>query len=100
MKGLIKLAMRLYRGLLAPMLKWIATGNPRGALCRFQPTCSHYCEEALCQHGFLKGLGLTVRRLLRCHPWGGQGYDPVPPAKDSRPAASSAIPPPSSSPPA
>jgi len=37
MKGLIKLAMRLYRGLLAPMLKWIATGNPRGALCRFHP---------------------------------------------------------------
>ena len=46
--------------------------------CRFTPTCSQYAVEALKKHGPVKGLWLTLRRLLRCHPWGGSGYDPVP----------------------
>ena len=46
--------------------------------CRFTPTCSEYSVQALRKHGPLKGLYLAVRRLLRCHPWGGSGYDPVP----------------------
>ena len=46
--------------------------------CRFTPTCSEYARQALLKHGPLKGLWLAVRRILRCHPWGGSGYDPVP----------------------
>lgn len=46
--------------------------------CRFTPTCSQYAVEALQKHGAIKGLYLAIRRILRCHPWGGYGYDPVP----------------------
>lgn len=46
--------------------------------CRFTPTCSQYAVEALQKHGPIKGLYLAIRRILRCHPWGGHGYDPVP----------------------
>jgi len=46
--------------------------------CRFTPTCSHYSIDALKKHGILKGGWLSVKRILRCHPWGGSGYDPVP----------------------
>ncbi len=46
--------------------------------CRFTPTCSQYAVEALRRHGPLRGSWLTLRRLSRCHPWGGSGYDPVP----------------------
>lgn len=48
------------------------------ASCRFTPTCSEYALQAFRKHGLFKGMYLTVRRLLRCHPWGGSGYDPVP----------------------
>lgn len=46
--------------------------------CRYTPSCSTYMIEALKKHGPVKGLYLGIRRILRCHPWGGQGYDPVP----------------------
>lgn len=46
--------------------------------CRYTPTCSTYAIEALTKHGPLKGLILTIKRITRCHPWGGHGYDPVP----------------------
>lgn len=46
--------------------------------CRFTPTCSHYAVEAIKKHGPLKGVWLAVKRIARCNPWGGSGYDPVP----------------------
>lgn len=58
-----------YRYLLSP---WI------GNQCRFYPTCSHYAEEAIETHGFLKGSALGVKRLLKCHPWHPGGIDLVP----------------------
>jgi putative membrane protein insertion efficiency factor len=54
----------------------------RPSPCRYDPTCSAYALEALERHGAIRGTWLTARRLSRCHPWGGQGWDPVPtPAK-------------------
>lgn len=47
--------------------------------CRYAPTCSHYAMQALAVHGPFRGLWLSALRLLRCHPFGGYGYDPVPP---------------------
>ena len=48
------------------------------AACRFTPTCSQYAKEAIQKYGPFKGLWLAIRRILRCNPWGGSGYDPVP----------------------
>ncbi|MEK9566209.1 MAG: membrane protein insertion efficiency factor YidD [Flavobacteriaceae bacterium] len=46
--------------------------------CRFQPTCSHYAKDALIKFGLFKGGWLAVKRISKCHPWGGSGYDPIP----------------------
>ena len=63
-------AVRFYRRQISP--------NKGGPCCRYVPTCSQYALQAFRKHGPIKGLYLTVRRILRCHPWGGSGYDPVP----------------------
>lgn len=60
---------RLYQLILSPLL---------GPSCRFTPTCSQYALEAFRKYGPIKGLWLTARRIVRCHPWGGHGEDPVP----------------------
>lgn len=67
--GGLTAAIRAYRYIISPML---------GPTCRFYPSCSCYAEEALQQHGAIRGSYLTVRRLMRCHPWHEGGYDPVP----------------------
>jgi putative membrane protein insertion efficiency factor len=55
----------------------VRAGRP--SPCRFTPSCSEYAAEALREHGSLRGSALAARRLGRCHPWGGHGWDPVPP---------------------
>lgn len=49
-----------------------------GPRCRFFPTCSTYAYQAIYKYGSLKGAGLALKRIARCHPWGGSGYDPIP----------------------
>ena len=76
--SLVILLLRLYRWTLSPLLASIA--GPDGG-CRFVPSCSRYAEEAVKQHGVWRGGHFTVKRLCRCHPWGGSGLDLVPPVK-------------------
>ena len=72
---MIRFCIRAYQWLISPMLS-VITGPGSG--CRYQPTCSHYMLEAVEAHGTLRCVWLGVKRLGRCHPWGGAGYDPVP----------------------
>ncbi|HPD52684.1 MAG TPA: membrane protein insertion efficiency factor YidD [Bacteroidia bacterium] len=60
---------RFYQGALSPLLR---------PSCRFTPTCSQYGIEAIKKHGAFRGGWLTLKRIARCHPWGGHGHDPVP----------------------
>lgn len=69
MKILLLIPIRIYKYAISPLLT---------ARCRFFPSCSVYAEEAIVQHGAFKGGYLATKRILRCHPWGGAGYDPVP----------------------
>lgn len=65
----LRALIRAYQWGLAPLM---------GPRCRFLPSCSNYALEAVERHGAIRGTWLTVRRMARCHPWGGHGYDPVP----------------------
>lgn len=71
----LRLFIRAYQMLVSPLFSLL---DPIGAGCRFEPTCSRYCLEALAWHGTRRGLWLGCKRLLRCAPWGGSGLDPVP----------------------
>jgi len=68
-RTLLILFVRAYQVTLSPLFS---------GCCRFEPSCSNYMIEALQRHGVFKGLYLGIRRLLRCHPFGDSGYDPVP----------------------
>jgi len=77
-------AVRAYRLTLSPAQAFLF--GPAGG-CRFTPPCSQYAQEAIRTHGALAGSGLAVKRIGRCHPWGGCGHDPVP--SPGRPKAES-----------
>ena len=65
--------------LLIPVYFYRACISPlKPQTCMFVPTCSEYAIEAIRKHGPFKGLWLAIKRICRCHPWGGSGYDPVP----------------------
>ncbi len=66
---IVLLPVYIYRICISPFIP------PR---CRYTPTCSQYAIEAVKKHGVIKGWWLALKRILRCHPWGGSGYDPVP----------------------
>ena len=63
------LPIKMYQIMLSPLI---------GPSCRFNPTCSHYAIQAITKYGALKGLYLALKRIIRCHPWGESGNDPVP----------------------
>ncbi len=67
----VRAAHRVYKLTLSPLI---------GRQCRYLPTCSDYAAEALITHGPWRGASLAIQRLCKCHPWGGSGHDPVPPA--------------------
>ncbi|MEM9417279.1 MAG: membrane protein insertion efficiency factor YidD [Bacteroidota bacterium] len=69
MTQLFILPILAYQSLISPLIP---------GSCRFQPSCSNYTKEAITKHGVLKGVWMGIKRLARCHPWGGSGYDPVP----------------------
>lgn len=66
---LLRWPIRFYRRFISPL---------KPPMCRYLPTCSAYALEALERHGAVKGSWLATKRICRCHPWGGSGYDPVP----------------------
>ncbi len=63
------LLIKIYQKIISPVI---------GPQCRFTPTCSNYALEALKKYGIFKGSWLAVKRISKCHPWGGKGFDPVP----------------------
>jgi putative membrane protein insertion efficiency factor len=79
--SLLRGFIRIYQCTISPLLSLIS-GPSCG--CRFEPTCSRYFLEAVEMHGFLRGIGLGLKRLARCQPWGGSGPDPVPADREIR----------------
>ena len=77
MRALVRIFIRSYQVVVSPALSFL--GGPHSG-CRFAPTCSEYFLQAVEVHGLLRGGFLGAKRLLRCHPWGGSGFDPVPAA--------------------
>jgi uncharacterized protein len=72
----IKSLVKVYQYAISPLL-----GQNK---CRYQPTCSHYMLHAIEEWGSIKGTWMGIKRIARCHPWGGHGYDPVPTNKNKK----------------
>ena len=64
----ILLIIKIYQNILSPILP---------STCRYSPTCSEYTKQSLIKHGLIKGGTLSIKRILKCNPWGGNGFDPV-----------------------
>ena len=60
---------KIYQSIISPLFP---------PTCRYKPTCSEYAIQSLKKHGLIKGLYLSIKRVVNCHPWGGSGYDPIP----------------------
>lgn len=78
--------LKFYKSTLSFLLGVIFGGG-----CRFTPTCSEYAYQAVSTHGVLRGAGLAVRRIIRCHPWGGRGFDPIPEDTRHGPASKKSV---------
>ena len=68
MKYILIILIKIYQFTISPLI---------GSNCRFSPTCSNYCIQAIQKHGTFKGLFLSFKRIIKCHPWGESGHDPV-----------------------
>lgn len=75
LKKMLIALVRGYQKLISPLMPHV---------CRYQPTCSQYMIESIQVYGVFKGVFLGIKRILRCHPWGGCGYDPVVPKADDK----------------
>ncbi len=75
LSNILTAVVQLYKKFISPLTP---------ASCRYQPTCSSYMLEAIELHGPVKGLCMGLKRIARCHPWGGSGYDPVPRKSSSK----------------
>ncbi|WP_084519413.1 membrane protein insertion efficiency factor YidD [Christiangramia echinicola] len=75
LSNILTASVQFYRKFISPLTP---------ASCRYQPTCSSYMLEAIETHGGIKGFWLGIKRIGRCHPWGGSGYDPVPRKSDHK----------------
>ncbi|MEC7415611.1 MAG: membrane protein insertion efficiency factor YidD [Bacteroidota bacterium] len=60
---------KIYQSIISPLFP---------PTCRYKPTCSEYAIQSLKKHGLIKGVYLSIKRVVNCHPWGGSGYDPIP----------------------
>ena len=60
---------KFYQNFISPLLP---------STCRYTPTCSEYSKQSLVKHGLIKGSFISIKRIIKCNPWGGNGYDPVP----------------------
>ncbi len=75
MKKIMIFLIKVYQKIISPILPNV---------CRYKPSCSEYFIEALQIHGVFRGTFLGIKRIIKCHPWGGSGYDPVPPKKTDK----------------